>query len=162
MSWEPEVITAANGAWPDAMHAVRNSTGERRLADALRAICKRFDVDTNMSAEDAAKNVLEALGRDWMRLPVDADGVLCRIGDVLDWDGGRHEVMAVSEDCVWFDTDEHEVRLTCCESSECRHVQPDTVESLLEEFHGKLWSDDEEQMSLLEEYAERIRRACNG
>lgn len=94
-----------------------------------------------------------------MRLPVDADGVPCRIGDVLDWDGGRSEVMAVSEGCVWFDTDKHELCLTCFESSGCRHVQPDTVESLLEDFHGKLWSDDEEQMAMLEEYAERIRKA---
>lgn len=30
MGWEPEVITGAEREWPDAIVAVRNSTGERR------------------------------------------------------------------------------------------------------------------------------------
>lgn len=77
---------------------------------------------------------LDEVERTHMRLPVDADGVLCRIGDVLEWDGGRNEVMAVSDDCVWFDTDAHELRLTCFESSGCRHVQPRTLEDIIYEI----------------------------
>ena len=64
----------------------RIATYERRnteLNDALKAICNRFGVSTQWSAEDAAKKVLEALERDYMLLPKDADGVPIHVGETV-------------------------------------------------------------------------------
>lgn len=101
-----------------------------------------------------------------IKLPVDADGAPIRLGDTLVIEfGGSADIGDVSDihlregKCVVSICFEHDGGITALPEY-FRHVKPDTVESLLEEFHGKLWSDDEEQMALLEEYAERIRRAC--
>jgi len=137
--------------------------GLRKSLD--ETIAERNDLAAKLEAK-------EQLERDsaYMRLPVDADGVPIRIGDEMEWTNshnGEKERFTcagyTTEYSTWtpdnlalMATNEESAEFYC---DQCRHVQPDTVESLLEEFHGKLWSDDEEQMAMLEEYAERIRRA---
>lgn len=80
---------------------------ERRnteLNDALKAICNRYGVSTQWAAEDVAKKVFESTDSAYMRLPVDADGVLIRPGDVLDMpmnsNGGAMYRMTV-ENVIW-------------------------------------------------------------
>ena len=150
------------------------------LADALRAICKRFDVDTNMSAEDAAKKVLKALERDWMRLPVDADGMPWYIGDEVQREDKNKPNVVTG---IYFYNDGNhmlQVRESNCTAwtppaRKCRHVQPDTVESLLADFQqdtltsqgeyaGEVIEADEWQRELerlVGDYAERIRKAVD-
>ena len=98
---------------------------ERRnteLNDALKAICKRFGVSTEWCAEDAAKKVLEALERDYIALPKDADGVPIRVGDKLEGVFETFEVCAVSEDLVYWAEGRH-----WNGASECRHVRERTL-----------------------------------
>ena len=82
-------------------------------------------------------------------LPLDADGVLIRPGDMLE-DG---KVMAVAQDVVVYEN--MKLNVPCSE----RHVQPDTVEGILEEWYRRAFLSDDEHDAALVEYAERIRKA---
>ena len=137
---------------------------ERRnteLNDALKAICKHFGVSVEWSAEDAAKKVLEALERDYMRLPCDADGVPIHVGDVLEYDygddvRGTRMVCALIYDGtrskefdggIWdfeFDDDyEGDSRNVHCMSDfyECnRHVKPRTLTDVLADLFNRKMS----------------------
>ena len=138
--------------------------------DNLRGFWNIEITEEHMNARDALAAELADVERTHMRLPVDADGAPIRIGDEMEWtnklNGEKERFVCAgytTEYSTWkpnnlalMATNEEGAEFYC---DQCRHVQPDIVESLLEEFHGKLWSDDEEQMALLEEYAERIRKA---
>lgn len=105
----------------------------------------------------------------YMKLPVDADGVLIRPGDRLAY--GPETVVAafVSDDYICTPNG------TQVPSHTCRHVKPNTVERLLEEFQDNTLSAQceyageviefdcfrQELCTLIEEYAERIRKAVN-
>lgn len=98
----------------------------------------------------------------YMELPLDADGEPCRVGDVLDWDGGRHEVVAVGGGCVWFDTDSHELRAEPFEASGCRHARKPSVEELLVFFAiacEEAGFRGPDVTALSHGYAERLRKA---
>ena len=116
-----------------------------------------YDLATRLQDE------LDEIEQTHMRLPVDADGVPIRPGDMLTYDGVPMEVMAVG-DSPWFDRHPTEVLLSCEDASSCRHVQPVTVESLLDEFVVALHELGEgaDYGPTKERMAERIRRACNG
>lgn len=93
---------------------------------------------------------LDDIERTHMRLPVDADGVPIRTGDRLE--GGT--VFAVGEDAVVYEPGIWD------EASLCRHVKPETVESLLTEFAEGFEGQNEDFSRLVvAEYAERIRKA---
>ncbi|MBR1445478.1 MAG: hypothetical protein IJ586_08535 [Alloprevotella sp.] len=120
---------------------------------------------------------LDEMERTHMLLPVDADGVPIRIGDLLehvDIDGyeERFTVMGYTRmpDSVTFmATNGVSAEFYC---DQCRHVQQDTVESLLEEFQqdtlttqgeyaGEVIDADKWKRDLkehIEDYAERIRK----
>lgn len=151
----------------------RISAYERRnaeLNDALKAICNHYGVGTKWAAEDAVKNVFETIDSTYMKLPVDADGMPIRIGDTMERVcaemPGTFIVGLIGADGHCMD-DETNFFL----ASECRHVKPDTVESLLMEFalatdYAGDWNnpDDVDERrrqvdALAAEYAERIRKA---
>ena len=142
--------------------------------DALQAKLDDFDGDCYCGATVVQwyehsvllQRKLDEMEQTHMRLPVDADGVPIHIGDTLLKSTGAPkasygEVVGVSDDSVWFDAkDGWESNW----SNLTRHVRPDTVESLLEEF-GRILVPENAQDGLpefVERYAERIRRACNG
>lgn len=109
--------------------------------DALKAICKRFGVSTELSAEDAAKKVLEALERDYMALPKDADGVRIEIGDRLhEHDYGQEFTVEglkiYGSDREWW---AYRVNGTQAPVSRCTHVKPRTLESVLSDLADEVW-----------------------
>ena len=151
----------------------RIGTYERRnteLNDALKAICNRYGVSTQWAAEDAAKKVFESIDSTHMCLPVDADGVPIRPGDVLETSEYNYRRFRCLGFCYetsltvprWTVAMEYDGETGTTEyvsAHSCRHVQPDTVESLLEEFYGKTHATTaEEREELAAEYAERIRK----
>ena len=136
---------------------------ERRnteLNDALKAICKQFGVSTEWSAEDTAKKVLEALERDYMALPHDADGVPIHVGDELEAAHcGKVIVEYVGECEVRVYRDGEHYRISQDEYAyTCRHIKPRTVEDILALFLTAVGDDDphyyDEQIA---EYAAEIR-----
>ena len=104
------------------------------LKDALKAICKRFGVSsTKWSAEDAAKKVLETLERDYMELPVDADGVPICVGEDVVRTNDRLQpevvrVIGVNGGSVFF---KHEGRVKQNVAHYLHHVKPVTSESMV-------------------------------
>lgn len=148
----------------------------QRIAELRGAVCERDGRigsyerrNAELTAELEAKEQLE---RDsaYMRLPVDADGVPIRLGDTLAIErGGSTDIGEVTDihlqegKCAVSICFEYDSGITAY-PEDYRHVQPDTVESLLEEF-GRILVPGSAQDGLPEfvaKYAERIRRACNG
>ena len=80
-----------------------------------------------------ADEIEREIAERYMELPVDADGVPIHVGDRLHGVYETFEVCAVSEHYAYWAEGKHWDK-----ASECRHVKPDTVESLLEEFCREL------------------------
>lgn len=114
---------------------------------------------------------LADMERTHMKLPVDADGVPIRPGDEIEYDDPLYDntrrcvVEAVCESSVF--TDESYESVTACD---CRHVKPDTVESLLEEAlydaatldrNDGYWVSAADITNIVDDYAERIRKAVD-
>ena len=108
---------------------------------------------------EAIANEIEA---QYLKLPVDEDGVPIHIGDMLLKSTGAPqasygEVVGLSDDSVWFDAkDGWESNW----SNLTRHVKPDAVAEELARFLSACGDDDphyyDEQIA---EFAERIRKA---
>jgi hypothetical protein len=100
----------------------------------------------------------------YMRLPVDKHGEVIRIGDRLVYEpvGIEGEVQALSDCWVSFGDSRFYGVL------DCRHVKPDTLESLLQQLAEEVWEascecqttwSDSGLDGIAERYAERIRKA---
>lgn len=102
----------------------------------------------------------------YMPLPLDADGVPCRVGDMLIYDGSEHEVLAVDTRCVWFDIARRTIALEPFPADECHHVKPRTIEDVLDDYRRELvetWActlDDEmtdAEDEITARYADELR-----
>ena len=130
---------------------------ERRnteLNDALKAICKHFGVSVEWSAEDAAKKVLEALERDYMRLPCDADGVPIHVGDSIEYPNGTHDVVrfiTVNDNVPTFNE-------SGWVASKCRHVKPRTVDDVMSEYAELSASQDVKKYHEVSDELREIQR----
>ena len=140
-------------------------SGEAKTIDALKAICKKYDVSTEWAAEDAVRKVFERIEHTHMKLPLDADGVPIHEGDKIQYinesggTGAHVEVCAVSEHYVFYGEGKHFYK-----ADTCRHVNPETVDSLLEKFYDEVGWDEVDNHAqghdeLVRNYAERIRKA---
>lgn len=110
---------------------------------------------TNLEELDGIADEIEA---QYMRLPVDADGVSIRPGDEVRIDPQSptiYEVEAVNDDEVVLDG------MFLRPADECRHVKPETVESILGEAiqFGAHAATGTRLEGVIAEYAERIRKA---
>ena len=127
--------------------------------------------------EDMLREIIEQLEHEYMKLPVDADGVPIRIGDNvrLHPKGGIFTVRGVGVNSagnpvMWGvrELNTHTTRHRL--DGEVRHVQPDTVESLLEEALDDAamldrgvgyWPSAADITNIVNDYAERIRRVVD-
>lgn len=149
---------------------------ERRnteLNNALKAICKRFGVSTEWSAEDAAKKVLETLERDYMELPVDADGVPICVGEDVVRTNDRLQpetvcIIGIGGRSVFF---KHEGRIKQNVAHNLHHVKPRTLEDVLREFTDEVieWSGysgpvsgDRTWSGMAAKYVDEIRELLGG
>lgn len=150
----------------DQLTDMENQRDEWKTKCETREVAyKQADAERKRYSEQISElqAKLDDMERTYMRLPVDADGVPIRIGDYLQGVYSKFEVCAVSEHYAYWAEGKHFDEADCC-----RHVQQDAVESLLDQFwretDGIVFPSDKD--GLLEkkkaEYAERIRRACNG
>ena len=111
--------------------------------------------------------IADEIENTYMKLPVDADGVPIKPGDLieLDYDEGKYQFTV---ETVIFDGDRWDLGYEGDTTEDCarveyehmRHiVQPETVESILEEFAPR-WLDTYNtgrKLELIAEYADRIR-----
>lgn len=100
----------------------------------------------------------------WVKLPVDADGEVIHIGDVMEWvpydedyPSVVREVAAVGAD-VFFAWDKANRRYEQCEAHAYRHYHEPTVEDVLREFVER-WHDThhDDIPALFAEYAARLQ-----
>ena len=120
------------------------------FADRLReAVGERADVNL--------------FGVDYTALPVDADGVPIRVGDVMEWryDNGEFEVIGIGGNTLFYiDKDSGECEWTA--AGDKRHHHAPTVEDVLREFAAKVdtsWRVTELPNATLAEYAAKLRLA---
>lgn len=101
----------------------------------------------------------------WVKLPVDADGVPIRVGDVMEWcdpDGEvtvTCEVDAVGVEC-FFAWDGANGRYAQKCANVYRHHHPPTVEDVLEEFAQMYIACNDK--GTIAEYAAKLRLAGEG
>ena len=93
----------------------------------------------------------------FMELPVDADGVPIRVGDRLHGVYETFEVCAVSKHYAYWEYGRHWDK-----ASECRHVEPRTLEDVLDEYYDKRGWDECDNCALdaeklTTEFADEIR-----
>lgn len=118
--------------------------------------------------------MLDEIEAQYMNRPLDADGVPILFGDLLSTTEtgetfmcrGLAVCLRNETERFWmveFGFDDYTGTSEYVSAKSCRHVKPDTVESLLEEFFGiaNLPSDDElrSRREIIDGYAERIRKA---
>ena len=106
--------------------------------------------------EDCADEIEAEIAERFVELPVDADGVPIHVGDKLRGVYETFEVCAVNERYAYWEYGRHWDK-----ASECRHVEPRTLEDVLEEFADAAADvdgrDREEWVPLLAKYADEIR-----
>lgn len=97
----------------------------------------------------------------WVKLPLDADGVPIRIGDVMAYEDNTKpkEVVALVPPSVFMVEDGPRL------ADSCRHYHAPTVEDVLDEFasaYDRIGGEDDEHqkyLNLIAEYAAKLRLA---
>ena len=95
------------------------------------AIADRIDAEHERELREAGEDIVRDVRREWVRLPLDADGEPVHIGDVMAWGwpaGGTFEVIGIGDGVLFYDDGAGE--WTC---ANCYHHAP-TVEDVLREF----------------------------
>ena len=104
--------------------------------------------------EDMLREIIEQLEHEYIKLPVDADGVPIRCGDTMTVGGGEIEVRAVGIGGF------NDAPLFC--ARDAHHVRLDTVESVLREFYDLVEPSSNNVLitpdDTIAKYAERIRK----
>lgn len=115
---------------------------------------------TNLAELDEIADEIEAA---YMKLPVDADGVPIRPGDIMRFrDDAPVRVDSIGNnrwyegDYGWFGGNGGFYGSGTLRS--CRHVKPETVEDIIAEVYH-LVREAEDECGLIADYAERIRKA---
>lgn len=126
---------------------------EREVGEMQRALT----IDAKpMTDENMAEGGL-------MRLPLDAEGVPWRIGDVIAWpDGSGHKsVIGIGKDWLFYVDSECEYRADWTVANDKRHHHAPTVEDVLREFadrvckSGHQWGLD--AADTIAEYADKLQ-----
>jgi len=112
---------------------------------------------------ELADEIEREISERYMELPVDADGVPIHVGDILlDLETPRH-VVGIGKTSILLggypSSGEQEVRyaLPC----NYRHVKPDPIKELLEEFGNAVSKQgvDFDMLDAIDEYADKLREA---
>lgn len=135
---------------------------ERETAET-EAFCRRV--------EEAARNndELDVFGVAYMPLPVDADGVPVRIGDVMEFaydppqDQPIFEVSGFGAKGSLFYVPRGEIRARkTTTASVVRHVKPRTLEGVLADFANRVCNSGHQWGLEIPEYADEIRELMGG
>lgn len=133
------------------------AVGDSRLQEAFEGMC----------LQEVFEGIIDEIEAQYIKLPVDADGVPIRPGDEIQF-GTNAPVHVYSigtsrcdcGDFGWFGSDGGFYGRGTLSS--CRHVKPDTVEDIIEDIWlDDDWHclDDDASKQRIADYAERIRKA---
>lgn len=134
--------------------------------EELRKYCKDRDallVLTAYKLNELADAIEAEVAERYVALPLDADGVPVRIGDVMEWDDtSTAEVVGVGDGTFFYVEDGEAQADWSCAKYKVHHYEP-TVESTLREMlaeigEGGVYAED----VLLAKYAPRLRLAGDG
>ena len=103
----------------------------------LLQMCDNIDaIHRSLESENECLRDASERGDDWIKLPVDADGVPIHIGDTLEWsDGTTFEVIGIGDGTLYYldsDKDGH-ISIAWTSTELKRHYRPDTWESIIED-----------------------------
>lgn len=159
--------------WLDRQAAI---TEREITSTGIADWCQACDLQAKV---DELTEQLADMERTHMKLPLDADGVPIRIGDEMEWTNklnGEKERFTVAgytteystwthDNCTLMATNDECAEFYC---DQCRHVKPDTIESLLQDLADEVWEasctcqtiwSDSGLDGIAERYAERIRQS---
>lgn len=113
------------------------------------------------SADDYFTDKRETLEEHgWVKLPVDADGVPIRVGDVMEWpDCSTAEVVGIGNNTFFYVEKGDDAAEWSCANDKIHHHEP-TVEDVLEEFSCVLMGKrefDGDVTKAIAEYAAKLR-----
>ena len=131
--------------------------------DELPAIADRIDAEHEKAVAAAHSNGVTEYGsmvaREYVKLPVDADGVPIRVGDVMEYAVAPHtirEVGGVGVDCFYANAYRFDAKYY-------RHHHEPTVEDVLREMLAGMGVDADEHCAdadaYIADYAKRLRLA---
>lgn len=129
----------------------------------LRALCDGIDaIHYSLEKENERLRDVSKRGDDWIKLPIDADGVPVRVGDAVEWrdhSGKWYEqtrVVAITDDgCYLYDSGLFHVN-----RSDLRHHKPDTWENIIEDALGSRWAAPDELSQDFINLVERCKALC--
>lgn len=106
--------------------------------------------------DQIADEIEAEISERYMPLPLDSDGVPCKVGDMVEFKGREYEVFGVSEDGVYVNNGD--VWMVLFPRGDMHHAKPRTIEDVLEEFGSKMHGiTTEERERLVNEAADEIR-----
>lgn len=136
-----------------------------KLRDSIAAYAAECDEGWLLSLVD---EIEREIAEKFMELPVDADGVPIRVGDVLQYGDYSSGIVKALNGCMVIAMHVDDDNLNYAkygmlwDAEGCRHVKPRTIEDVLREFaekavcgnqYGSLYADEEE----IAKYADELR-----
>ena len=125
---------------------------DRTDLDCLHAIADRIDAEhaAKVVRLEAYRAAVDGMLKEYVKLPVDADGVPIHLGDVMEWSNGSFTVheLKLTEDGwqTWDSAHGYTVHADEC----IRHVQPDSWERIMDDAEKLARGDNAAVMELVE------------
>ena len=135
-----------------------------RIDEQYYRTCRALDSAWSATSHEVLEQAIDELSDEWVKLPVDADGVPIRVGDTIEIEhNGR--VTTVTN----INYNEYGWQVYCAggggfdKDTRCHHVQPDSWERIIEEAMavGFASFSDESEEDCKSELVERCRRLAN-
>ena len=146
--WMDGVLTSDDYAWVIA----------DRIDEQYYKTCRALDSAWSATSHKVLEQAIDELSDEWVKLPVDADGVPIRVGDTIEIEhNGR--VTTVTN----INYNEYGWQVYCAEGggfdkdTRCHHVHPDSWERIIEDA-VKLGYADYPTTSYEAELVERCKR----
>lgn len=112
-----------------------------------------------------ADEIEREIAEKYIALPLDADGVPIRVGDVIQFvneqggTGAKVEVCAISEHYAYYGEGKHFYK-----ADMCRHVKERTIEDVLADFLADIEDPERDELEtwVIEKYADELRGMMGG
>lgn len=111
------------------------------ITDELRKIAAKTECASGRceklyrgDLDHAADRIDERIEREYVKLPVDADGVPIHVGDEMEWpDGSTFDVVGISANTLFYVERDFDDSAQWTAAHNKRHHQPDTWERIIED-----------------------------
>lgn len=148
-------ITDELRKWLKSLYTPNSGT----VKDEGERIADRIDAEHERVLRETGEEIVADVRREWMPLPVDAEGAPVRIGDVMEWvDGDTFEVVGIGDGVLYYVEDGGALANWALAESKIHHAP--TVEDVLEEFVARWMETHHDDIPALKaEFAKRLTLA---